>query len=164
MMKMEMLRRKFMFLTLAALVSLSSAAYAKPEIDLTGVARALHQPSQDSQRRVQSELFIRTELFFGTGKPDGGVVTKEEFFRFLDQEITPRFPDGLTLLSGRGQFRDSSGKIIKEKAKVLILLYPLNSWASSSEKIEQIRDLYKTAFQQQSVLRVDNKLPVLVSF
>ena len=32
--------------------------------------------------------FARTELFFGTAKPDG-VVTDEEFLAFVDQEITP---------------------------------------------------------------------------
>jgi len=44
--------------------------------------------------------FARTELFFGSAKPDGSAVTEEEFSTFLDQVITPRFPDGLTLLTG----------------------------------------------------------------
>ena len=63
----------------------------------------------------------RTELFFGTAKPDG-VVTEEEFLAFVDAEITPRFPDGLTLLKGDGQFRGEDGVIIKEESFVLILL------------------------------------------
>ena len=51
---------------------------------------------------------MRSELFFGTARPDG-VVTDEEFNEFLDRIITPRFPDGLTLLKGDGQFRDETG-------------------------------------------------------
>jgi hypothetical protein len=102
-----------------------------------------------------SQPFTRTELFFGLSKPDDSEVTEAEFQRFLRREVTPRFPDGLTLLSGRGQFKGESGVIEKEPAKVLILLYPLGTASSSSQKVQQIRRVYKTAFQQESVLRTD---------
>jgi hypothetical protein len=108
--------------------------------------------------------FIRTELFLGTQKPDGSEVTSKEWKRFLNDEITPRFPDGLTVLTGSGQFRDSTGEIIKETSRVLILLYPVETREESSIRIEQIREAYKRAFQQQSVLRADDPNPVLVSF
>ena len=103
---------------------------------------------------LHGELFARTELFFGLSK-SGGVVTEEEFQAFVDGKITPRFPDGLTLLSGKGQFRDSTGFIIQEGTKLLILLYPFNK--ARSADVEQIRTDYKDAFQQQSVLRVDEQ-------
>jgi hypothetical protein len=108
--------------------------------------------------------FIRTELFFGTQKPNGTEVTEAEFQRFVDQEITPRFPEGLTLLTGYGQFRNSTGQIIQETSKLLILLYPLADGADKSAKIEQIRTVYEQQFQQESVLRSDDRLPVCVSF
>ena len=117
-----------------------------------------------SQPQAIGDPFIRTELFFGTEKPDGSEVTAKEWKKFLNNEITPRFPDGLTVLTGSGQFRDSSGEIIKETSRVLILLYPVETQAESSVMIEQIREAYKQAFQQQSVLRADDPLPVLVSF
>src|SRR3979411_1880289 len=63
--------------------------------------------------------FLRTELFFGSNKPDGSVVSEAEFQRFLDLEITPRFPDGLTLLTGLGQFRGSSGRVERERSMLL---------------------------------------------
>lgn len=107
--------------------------------------------------------FLRTELFFGTAKPDG-VVTDEEFFAFLDAVITPRFPDGLTLLKGDGQFRGEDGVIVKEDSFVLILLYPLEDFRASNRKIDVIRERYKDAFQQESVLRVDDPFAVRVSF
>ena len=55
--------------------------------------------------RDNGRLFARTELFFGRAKPDGSMVTDEEFHSFLDEIITPRFPNGLTALPGTGQFR-----------------------------------------------------------
>src|SRR6185369_12397770 len=62
----------------------------------------------------ESDLFIRTELFFGRNKPDGTEVSQEDFADFLNVTITPEFPDGLTVLDGIGQFRDETGTIIKE--------------------------------------------------
>jgi hypothetical protein len=110
-----------------------------------------------------AEPFLRTELFFGTNKPSG-TVSEAEFMQFLDREITPRFPDGLTLLTGHGQFRGSNNVIVKETSKLLILLYPRESARESGEKIEQIRAAYLRAFQQESVLRADGRLAECVSF
>jgi hypothetical protein len=95
----------------------------------------------------------RTELYFGLSRP-GGVVTEEEFQTFLDAVVTPRFPDGLTVLSAKGQFREAtSATPRKEDARILILLYPFSK--SSNRAVEEIRESYKTRFDQQSVLRMD---------
>ena len=98
--------------------------------------------------------WARTELYFGTSRADGGVVSDEQFKAFLDSEITPRFPDGLTVLTGYGQFRNSRGVIQQERSFVLILLYPVSS-RDSNRNIEDMRNLYKARFIQESVLRTD---------
>jgi hypothetical protein len=100
------------------------------------------------------DKFARTELYFGTAKPDGS-VTEEEFAVFLDEVITPLFPEGLTLVSALGQFLGSAGVIIQENSKLLILLYPAELRKANSVKIETIRETYKETFQQESVLRSD---------
>lgn len=96
--------------------------------------------------------FVRTELFFGLSRP-GGRITERQFAGFVDDEVTPRFPDGLTLLSGLGQFRLDDGEIIDEKSKLLVLLHPGGEDASAA--IEAIRSEYIDEFDQQSVLRTD---------
>jgi hypothetical protein len=106
--------------------------------------------------RDQAQLLARTELYFGRGKPDGSMVTDDEFRAFLDDIITPRFPNGLTVLSGAGQFRGSSGRIEREGAMFVILLYPAGK-KNSSAHIEEIRDSYRKTFAQESVLRVDGE-------
>src|SRR5215210_4657517 len=75
-------------------------------------------------RPTTPAVWNETRLFFGTSKPDGTVVTDEQFKAFIDVHVTPRFPDGLTLLTGYGQFRNSSGAIAKETSLLLILFYP----------------------------------------
>jgi len=59
-------------------------------------------------------------------------VSDEERESFLDNEITPRFPDGLTVLKGYGQFRNASGVTFEERSIVLVLLYPSETRAASS--------------------------------
>lgn len=118
----------------------------------------------EKNRLIFVQRFLRTELYFGMNKPDESVVTAEEWNKFLADEVTPKFPDGFTVLEGYGQFRDAGGKIIRENSRVLVLLYPLKNRKSSSRKIELIRRAYKRAFQQQSVLRLDFPSAVKVSF
>jgi hypothetical protein len=70
----------------------------------------------------------------------------------------------LTVLNGRGQFLNSEGEVERERSVVLILLYPVSARNEKHVKIEEIREEYKKRFLQQSVLRVDDSLPVWVSF
>jgi hypothetical protein len=113
---------------------------------------------------VGAEPWVRTELYFGTSIPDSDdVVSAEEWNAFLDEEITPRFPAGLTVLEGYGQFLNSQGVLVEEDSIVLILFYPGDAIDDSSAAIEEIRDAYETQFEQESVLRVDEE-PVCVSF
>ena len=90
---------------------------------------------------------------FGLSRANGPDITEEEFQSFIDLQVTPRFPEGLTLLSGNGQFQDSTGNIIEEGSKLLILLYPFSK--DRSALVDEVRAQYKSAFQQESVLRVD---------
>lgn len=107
------------------------------------------------KNQLNGERFARTELFLGLSKPDGSVVPETEFQRFINKVVTPRFPDGFTLLAGTGQFKDSNGKVTKEGSKLLVLLYPFNS--QSKTRIQQIQEAYINTFQQESVLRVDEQ-------
>ena len=135
-------------MTLALLITLYLSA-----------GHSLASPTGAQEPPVFGEIWARTELFFGTSRPDGTTVSDDKFKRFLDAQVTPRFPDGLTLLTGSGQFKNSSGVIIQERSKLLILLYPLTD-EDASNRIEAIREIYKQMFQQESVLRVDSRAGV----
>jgi hypothetical protein len=107
--------------------------------------------------------YTRTELFFGTSRAGGPAISETEFEGFLDSEVTPRFPDGLTVLTGRGQFRGADGRLVEERSIVLVLLYPTVPAGDGGAKVDQIRELYKQKFNQESVLRADSD-PTCVSF
>ena len=113
--------------------------------------------------RNRSLRFARTELYFGTARPDGA-VTDDEFQAFIDREVTSRFPGGLTVVKAEGQFWGEDGTLVKEQSYILILLYPYENFSTATRQVEQIRNLYKDRFGQESVLRVDNPFVVWVSF
>ncbi|MFJ9710539.1 DUF3574 domain-containing protein [Streptomyces sp. NPDC101234] len=110
---------------------------------------------------ARGKPYVETTLFFGTARPDGGpAVTDRQFMAFVDKEVTPDFPDGLTVQNGRGQWRDGHGTIEKERSYELILLYPESAATGSDRKIEEIRRAYEKAFAQESVGRVDERAQV----
>src|SRR5262245_25337004 len=133
-----------------------------PPLASSSASSALESAS--GERRFTGDAFLRTELFFGSERPDLPEVSAEEFKQFLDDVVTPCFPDGLTLLTGKGQFRESDGEIVQETSFVLVLLYPLDARKESHVRIEALRALYKDHFQQESVLRVDDSRAVRVGF
>lgn len=100
-----------------------------------------------------AQVWARTELYFGTSKADGSLITEDDYQHFLDTEVTPRFGDGFTLLSGRGQFRGANGTIVREPAKVLILFYPFDE--EKNVAVDEIRNAFRKAFRQEAVLRAD---------
>ena len=124
-----------------------------------GIAVAADGPQQQHVNSntcdgLIGDEFVRTELFFGLSRP-GGRITQRQFDRFVDDVVTPRFPDGLTIIAGDGQFRLADGEIIEERSKLLVLLHPGEE--VDSKEIEEIRGEYIDQFEQQSVLRTDER-------
>lgn len=99
------------------------------------------------------DRMVRTELFFGLSRPDGGMVSQREFSAFVDEVITPRFPQGLTILAGDGQWREKSGNIAHEPSRIVILVHADDR--ESDRSIEEIRESYKSRFRQEAVMRID---------
>ncbi|MGW0907791.1 DUF3574 domain-containing protein [Streptomyces sp. NPDC002853] len=109
----------------------------------------------------RGDAYTETRLLFGTERPDGGPdVTDKQFMRFIDDEVTPSFPDGLTVQEGRGQWRDSNGRVERERSYELILLYPTSQAHKRDARIEDIREDYVKKYAQDSVARLDDRLRV----
>lgn len=93
----------------------------------------------------------RSELFFGLSIPGGKEVSEAQWQAFVDDTITPRFPEGFTVIDGAGQWRESSGNIAHERSKILVIIH--DSDARTYLKMDQIRDEYKRRFHQEAVIR-----------
>ena len=104
---------------------------------------------------------VETQLFFGTSKPDGGIVSANDWQAFVTAEIAPRFPEGFSVLDGAGYWRDAAtAKTISEKSKVVVRMHDEGPGADAA--IEAIIGAYKARFHQDAVLRVDR--PVCAQF
>ncbi len=96
----------------------------------------------------------KVELYFGLKIPDGGKVTPAAWQMFVDNEVTPRFPKGLTIDEVSGQWQDEkTGRTAREPSRVLMILYKPS--AKTVQAIEDIRAAYKKKFRQDSVMRLD---------
>ncbi|HDR2751997.1 MULTISPECIES: DUF3574 domain-containing protein [Enterobacter] len=113
----------------------------------------------DTTCKVDNQM-QQTTLYFGLSRPAGKDITGQEWQQFVDQDVTPRFRDGLTVFDARGQWLGNDGKVAREQSKALMLIHGKD--AASEQNIEALRGLYKSRFAQESVMRVDQ--PVCVQF
>jgi hypothetical protein len=65
------------------------------------------------------ETLERTVLYFGRNVPGGDTVRDEDWRRFVDSVVTPRFPKGLTVTDAAGHWRNDAGVVERERSFVL---------------------------------------------
>jgi len=129
-------------LTVAIAVFMSSACTTVP-------------PQPASVAQVQrgcaplGAAFVRTTLYFGLARPTG-MVSEAEWQAFLRDEVTPRFPDGLTVWEADGQWRRPDGSIGRERAKVLLIVHDEKPVTLAG--LGALVTTYKEKFTQESVL------------
>ena len=101
------------------------------------------------------------ELMLGRNSGGRRGVGEAAWSRFLAREITPRFPDGLTVLSATGQWRDKQhGRLVREPSRLVILIVAADD-TSAPDKITAIIAGYKQQFRQQSVGVISYQVCVL---
>jgi hypothetical protein len=92
---------------------------------------------------------LRTTLYFGGARPKGS-VTELEWQIFLRDEVTTRFPNGMTVWDADGQWRGPEGKLGHERTKVLLLVHP--DTEAARHAVRAVIDRYRKSFEQESVL------------
>jgi hypothetical protein len=93
---------------------------------------------------------VRDILYFGRNTP-GAELSDSAWQQYVDQVLTPRFPAGLTTWDAAGQWRGASGKVQRERSKVLTLLH--SGDARSDQLVAESVGEYKRRFAQEAVLR-----------
>jgi hypothetical protein len=103
--------------------------------------------------------WARSEVFFGLSRPNGPAITHAEWQAFVNDVVTPKFPAGLTIVDGTGQWRNATGRIEHEPSKVLVLFHPPNPVIDA--QIDEIRALYCQRFNQEAVMKVTSSAHVV---
>jgi Protein of unknown function (DUF3574) len=109
----------------------------------------------DPAHPAQASGWVDTKLYFGLGPadhPEQG-VSETQWRDFLDREVTPRFPSGLSVADVYGQWQGTKDPApMRLRSKVLIVDYP--DTPENRDQVEAIRAAWKRQTGQLSVMRV----------
>jgi uncharacterized protein DUF3574 len=106
--------------------------------------------AQDAACNAPQQSMQQVELMFGRNIAGKLGVSEAAWSRFLAREVTPRFPDGLSVLDAAGQWQDKArGRVVREPSKLIMIVTADD--ASARDKIAAIIAAYKQQFHQQSV-------------
>jgi Protein of unknown function (DUF3574) len=116
------------------------------------------QTTTDTAHPATTRNWVDTRLYFGLGPADA-------WRDFLDREVTPRFPSGLSVIDVYGQWQSPARQAANSspshvRTKLLIIDYP--DTPQNRASIESIRTAWKKQTGDQSVLKVTQ--PADVSF
>lgn len=108
-------------------------------------------------RRAEScpagqERLRTAQLFFGQRTEGQPRVSEVQFRKFVDEELTTRFPDGLTVLDGGAQWKGDADRLIRESTKVVLIVLP--KAGDSQPQLDAVRTAFRARFNQDPVLRV----------
>jgi hypothetical protein len=92
---------------------------------------------------------LRTaQVFLGT--PTGNEVRPEDLKRFVDDEVRPRFPDGVTIVEGGERWAGVESPLLRESAKVVMIMLP--SRGDPIAEVEAVRTAYKARFHHEAAV------------
>jgi hypothetical protein len=110
---------------------------------------ACAQPGAPAVCTAPLKPALEIDLYFGRDKQGGGEVSEAEWAAFLTDTVTPRFPDGLSVLNVEGQARESSGRIVRERTKLLVVV--VFDAPAHQGRVREIVQAYNGRFGQHGV-------------
>jgi hypothetical protein len=155
--------RSFLF-TIAVSVAVSGCAHrSAPATPVTLTNVVAPTLTGDPAHPGQTSGWVDTKLYFGLGpadRPEKG-ISEAQWRDFLDKEVTPRFPDGLSVVDVYGQWQGQKNPA-PERLRSKLLIVDYQDSRENRDKVEAIRSAWKRETGDLSVLRVTQ--PVDVSF
>ncbi len=112
-----------------------------------GVAGCMSAPKPQACPAGEAPLQT-AQLFLGATAP--ATPDERALRRFVDQEVTPRFPDGVTVVDGGGQWKGSENRMIREASKVVLVVLPASGGGTA--KVEAVRTAYRSRFKQEPLV------------
>jgi Protein of unknown function (DUF3574) len=92
---------------------------------------------------------LRTAQLFLAAKAPAR-LNEKDLRSFVAGEVTPRFPDGVTVVDGGGQWKGDDNRLIREAAKVVLIVLPAKG--DPQAQVEAVRTAYRARFKQDSVV------------
>ncbi|MCB1121814.1 MAG: DUF3574 domain-containing protein [Verrucomicrobiae bacterium] len=117
------------------------------------------QTSSSQTEPASKTGWLKTELYYGAGRLPADGSPDERWENYINEVVTPRFPEGLTLLEGTGQWRVKPGQPPRRhRSRILILIH--EDTPEKSRLVDEIRSIWLEISGHQSVLRVSQPVEV----
>jgi Protein of unknown function (DUF3574) len=94
------------------------------------------------------------ELFLGRDGAGPG-VSEAAWRQFVDSEVAPRFPEGLSVSDVYSQGREFKGPFLHAASKALLIV--LTGATVERQSLDLVRLAYEHRFHQQSVMLVEQQ-------
>ncbi len=89
-------------------------------------------------------------LSFDRNVGGGRKVSEADWEAFVDSQLAPRFPDGLSVIDTAGVWRGPGGTAVHELGKSVVIVLP--GRANNAAPIAAVTAAYRTKFSQDSAL------------
>jgi hypothetical protein len=117
-------------------------------------------PAQYADIPAGTATALQATLYFGMTSRDGSGVSEQEWADFLRTVVTPRFPNGFTVVGGYGQWRNGKkDEIIKEDSRMLVLTYVAGR--KNEAKVDEIKAAYTKRFRQDAVFHTRTAIEII---
>lgn len=142
-------RRLLLSLVLLGLLPSAPALAREPAPSAAAASATMRG---DAQRPARAAHWQRAEVYFGLGRRDAddAAAFEARWQAFLDEEVTPRFPDGFSVLDAYGQWqRQDTRQIQRLNSKLLVVLF---QGAKHRRDLDALRAAWKQRTGDESVL------------
>ncbi len=119
-------------------------------LTITALLSGCMAPAPDCEATGGGQPMLVAELLFGRNQAGKLRVTDADWQVFVAEELTTRFPDGLTVVDALGQWQDSGSRsLIREPSKLVLIA--VTPGPETDAKLAEAIAAYKQRFAQQSV-------------
>jgi len=125
---------------------------------LLAVAPLTIQPHTAQAESIEA---VQTTLYFGLRTGDGIEVSPLDWLAFLGETVTPRFPNGLTVLDAYGQ----SSRLVDgvpvggQNTRVLIVVHPASPEATAA--IAEIKAAWRARFPGAGLFHTESDVRIV---
>lgn len=104
---------------------------------------------------------IETHLYFGLTDEDGATISEADWREFVFEEVTPRFPEGLTVIDAYGQSNPpaSVAEMEGRRTRLLILVHP--DTAAADKAVAEVKAAFMIRFDRESVFHTETSVRIV---
>ena len=104
--------------------------------------------------------WLESHIYFGLTTKDGEVVSQHDWGDFLDEAVTTRFPDGLTVIEAYGRSSTPlEGPQQGVTTKLLIIVHPKSQ--ENATKLEDIKSAFVERFGPARIFHTESPVRVV---